>query len=81
VSHYDFHWQIPYRLATPLPLKRGTRLSVTAWYDNSANNPLNPDPSAEVVWGEQSSQEMLVGFFDVAVDPSIDRRSFFIRQQ
>lgn len=81
VSHYNFHWQLPYRLAKPLPLKRGTRLSVTAWYDNSANNPLNPDPSAEVVWGEQSSQEMLVGFFDVAVDPSIDRRSFFIRQE
>jgi len=81
VSHYDFHWQLPYRLAKPLPLKRGTRLSVTAWYDNSANNPLNPDPSAEVAWGEQSSEEMLVGFFDVAVDPSTDRRSFFIRQQ
>jgi hypothetical protein len=81
VSHYDFHWQLPYRLAKPIPLKRGTKLSVTAWYDNSANNPLNPDPSAEVTWGEQSSQEMLVGFFDVAVDPSVDRRSFFIRQQ
>jgi hypothetical protein len=81
VSHYDFHWQLLYRLAKPLPLKRGTKLSVTAWYDNSTNNPLNPDPSAEVKWGEQSSQEMLVGFFDVAVDPSIDRRSFFIRQQ
>jgi hypothetical protein len=81
VSHYDFHWQLPYRLAKPIVLKRGTKLSVTAWYDNSANNPLNPDPAAEVAWGEQSSAEMLVGFFDVAVDPSVDRRSFFIRQQ
>ena len=81
VSHYDFHWQLFYRLAKPIPLKRGAKLSVTAWYDNSANNPLNPDPTAEVGWGEQSLQEMLVGFFDVAVDPAIDRRSFFIRQQ
>ncbi len=81
VGHYDFHWQLPYRLAKPIPLKKGTRLSVTAWYDNSANNPLNPDPSAEITWGEQSSDEMLVGFFDVAVDPSVDRRSFFIRQE
>jgi hypothetical protein len=81
VSHYDFHWQLLYRLAKPLLLKRGTKLSVTAWYDNSPNNPLNPDPSAEVRWGEQSSQEMFVGFFDVAVDPSVDRRSFFIHQQ
>lgn len=81
VSHYDFHWQLPYRLAKPIPLKKGTKLSVTAWFDNSANNPLNPDPSAEVTWGEQSAQEMLVGFFDVAVDPSVDRRSFFIRQK
>ena len=81
VSRYDFHWQLPYRLAKPILLKKGTRLSVTAWWDNSANNPFNPDPSAEVAWGEQSSQEMLVGFFDVAVDPAVDRRSFFIRQQ
>lgn len=79
VDHYDFHWQLLYRLAKPLPLKRGTKLSVTAWFDNSPNNPLNPDPTVDVRWGEQSTQEMLVGFFDVAVDPSVDRRSFFIR--
>jgi hypothetical protein len=81
ISHYNFHWQLPYRLAKPIPLKKGTKLSVTAWWDNSPNNPLNPDPSADVTWGEQSTQEMLVGFFDVAVDPSVDRRSFFIRQR
>lgn len=80
VNHFDFHWQLPYRLAQPIPLKKGTKLSVTAWYDNSANNPLNPNPSADVTWGEQSSSEMLVGFFDVAVDPKINRKTFFIRQ-
>jgi hypothetical protein len=79
VSHYDFHWQMDYRLAEPIALKRGTRLAWTAWYDNSANNPLNPDPSAEVHWGEQSWEEMMVGFFYVAVDPTVDRAGFFVR--
>jgi hypothetical protein len=80
VSKYNFYWQLNYRLAQPILLKKGTRLSVTGWFDNSANNPLNPDPSAEVHWGEQSNQEMMVGFFDVAVDPSFDRKSFFVRE-
>jgi hypothetical protein len=80
VSHYDFHWQMDYRLAQPIALPQGTRLSWTAWYDNSANNPSNPDPAAEVHWGEQSWEEMMVGFFYVAVDPAIDRQSFFVRE-
>jgi mono/diheme cytochrome c family protein len=80
VSKYNFHWQLSYRLAEPIPLKKGTRLSITGWFDNSANNPDNPDPSEEVRWGEQSWQEMMVGFFDVAVDPAFDRKSFFVRE-
>jgi len=80
VSRYNFHWQLSYRFAQPVMLQKGTRLSMTAWYDNSANNPLNPDPKAEVRWGEQSWEEMMVGFFDVAVDPSFDRKSFFVRE-
>jgi hypothetical protein len=79
-SHYNFHWQMFYRLAEPIPLSKGTRLSFTAWYDNSANNPLNPDPAAEVCYGQQSWEEMMVGFFDVAVDPKFDRKSFFVRE-
>ena len=55
-------------------------LSATAWFDNSANNPNNPDPAKEVHWGEQSWEEMMVGFFDVAVDPSVDKKTFFVRQ-
>jgi len=80
VSNYNFHWQLSYRLAEPIPLEKGTRLAWTAWYDNSANNPQNPDPRAEVHWGEQSWQEMMVGFFYVAVDPAVDKRSFFVRE-
>jgi hypothetical protein len=79
VSHYDFHWQLAYQLATPVLLKKGTRLQWIAWFDNSANNPRNPDPSAEVRYGEQSREEMMVGFFDVAVDAGVDKASFFVR--
>lgn len=79
VSHYDFHWQLAYRLATPVLLKKGTRLEWIAWFDNSANNPRNPDPSAEVRYGQQSREEMMVGFFDVAVEASVDKAAFFVR--
>ena len=76
---YDFLWQLSYRLAEPLLLKKGTRLNWIATYDNSAANPRNPDPSAEVRYGFQSWQEMMVGFFDVAVDAGVSKESFFIR--
>ena len=66
---WDFEWQLTYRLAEPLPLKAGTVLQAVAWYDNSSKNPHNPDPSEEVRWGEQTYEEMMVGFFDVAVAP------------
>jgi hypothetical protein len=80
VSHYNFYWQLSYKLATPLPLKKGTRLEWIAWFDNSANNPLNPDPSPEVRYGQQSWEEMMIGFFDVAVALNIDKKSFFAGQ-
>ena len=79
VPHYNFYWQLNYRLATPLPLKKGTKLEWIAEFDNSANNPLNPDPTAEVRYGEQSRQEMMIGFFDVAVEASVDKNRFFVR--
>ncbi len=76
---YHFHWQMSYRLATPLPLKADTLLQAVARFDNSRANPHNPDPEAEVRWGEQTSDEMMVGFFDVAVDPTFDKLRFFQR--
>jgi hypothetical protein len=81
IPHYDFYWQLSYRLAEPIPLKAGTVLQAIATFDNSKNNPHNPDPDSAVTWGEQTSSEMMVGFFDVAVDPSIDKQQFFIRGQ
>jgi hypothetical protein len=81
VAPYDFYWQLEYRLAEPMPLPAGTLLRFTAWYDNSPNNPRNPDPSAEITYGEQSRDEMMVGFFDVAVAPSLDKQKFFNLRQ
>ena len=77
--NYHFHWQMSYRLAEPRLLKAGTELQAVAWYDNSANNPHNPDPQAAVRWGEQTCDEMMVGFFDVAVAPNLDKPAFFHR--
>jgi hypothetical protein len=79
VKPYDFYWQLYYRLAEPMALSKGTKLNWIATYDNSAANPRNPDPAADVRYGPQSWEEMMVGFFDVAVDASVDKPTFFIR--
>lgn len=55
---YDFNWQLGYDLAKPIVLPKGTRIVSIAHYDNSANNPFNPDPNKEVVWGPQNWDEM-----------------------
>ncbi len=79
VINYDFNWQLNYRLAQPLLLPAGTRLACAGYFDNSTNNPRNPDPAVEVRFGEQSWEEMMIGFFDVAVDAGIDKTTFFQR--
>ena len=67
VPKYDFNWQMTYQLAKPLLLPKGTTVEVSAWYDNSPNNPSNPDPKSDVYWGEQSWEEMLAGFIDFVI--------------
>jgi len=79
--NYHFHWQLSYRLADPRLLKAGTKLRAIAWYDNSKNNPHNPDPTKTVTWGDQTSDEMMVGFFDVAVPAAMDKWKFFERNR
>ena len=69
VPNYDFDWQYIYRLRQPKLLPLGTQVRVVGIYDNSAANPRNPDPTAEVRWGEMSSDEMLDGFIEVAYQP------------
>jgi mono/diheme cytochrome c family protein len=78
--NYHFHWQLSYKLAEPRELKAGTRLRAVAWYDNSRNNPHNPDPEKTVTWGDQTSDEMMVGFFDVAVPAGMDKWQYFVRR-
>ncbi len=64
VPHYDFGWQSNYILQKPLHLPAGTRIECTAHFDNSAKNPNNPDPERLVIWGEQTWDEMMIGFLD-----------------
>ena len=64
IPRYDFNWQLHYRLAEPLDLPAGTRLVATAWYDNSKKNPANPDPTRTVGWGDQTWDEMMIGYVD-----------------
>jgi hypothetical protein len=66
VPRYDFNWQSSYRLAKPLSLPKGTRIECQAHFDNSEDNPNNPDPKKAVTWGDQTWQEMMIGFVDYA---------------
>ncbi|WP_010587182.1 redoxin domain-containing protein [Schlesneria paludicola] len=68
VPHYDFNWQTGYRLSEPRTLPKGAKIKSFAAFDNSPNNLANPDPSKTVTWGEQSWDEMLLGYFDIAID-------------
>ena len=74
VPKYDFNWQMTYMMEKPIVLPKGSVLRATAWYDNSPNNPSNPDPKAEVLWGDQSWEEMLAGFVDFVMPVGDDPR-------
>src|SRR5262249_7858329 len=63
VPKYDFNWQITYHLSQPILLPKGSRLRCDAVFDNSADNPNNPDPKRLVTFGEQTWDEMLIGWF------------------
>lgn len=66
VPDYDFNWQTSFVFAEPKTIPRGSRLLCTAHFDNSDQNLANPDPTQDVRWGEQTWQEMLIGWHDVA---------------
>jgi peroxiredoxin len=67
VPRYDFNWQNRYELAEPKRLPAGTTLQCIAHYDNSADNPANPDPGATVRAGQQSWEEMFNGYYDIVL--------------
>ncbi|MCZ6852617.1 MAG: alkyl hydroperoxide reductase, partial [Gammaproteobacteria bacterium] len=61
VPAYDFNWQTSYILEEPKKLPAGTKVVHSTTWDNSAQNPANPDPNRDVPWGQQSWDEMLFG--------------------
>src|SRR5258707_6525313 len=77
VPHFDWHWQNWYNLEQPILLPKGTRIDCTAHFDNSPNNPEAADPTKEVTWGEQSWDEMMVGFFNLVFDAKMPVAQLF----
>lgn len=71
VPAYDFGWRSVYRLVEPRTMPRGTRIDCLAHFDNSAGNPANPDPTKTARWGEQTYDEMMIGFIDYYEDTPI----------
>lgn len=67
VPRYDFNWQLCYRLSKPRPMHPGDAIRYTSWYDNSSDNPANPDPTRDVRWGQQTFDEMHLGYVEYIV--------------
>lgn len=68
VPQYDFGWQTTYTLAEPIRVPKGSKMHCVATYDNSADNLNNPDPTKAVIFGEQTWDEMMYGWFEIALD-------------
>jgi hypothetical protein len=68
VPHYSFDWQLVYRFQDPILIEKGSVLTLTAHFDNSANNPANPDPTKAVRWGDKSEEEMFSNYLEY-LDP------------
>ena len=64
IPRYDFNWQLRYDYAMPRFLPRGTTIKITAVFDNSTENPANPDPTKNVRWGQQTYDEMMIGYLE-----------------
>jgi hypothetical protein len=68
VPKYNFAWQSYYMLKEPVPAPKGTRLDCVAHFDNSEKNKYNPDPKVEVKWGDQTWEEMMIGWMSFTYD-------------
>jgi hypothetical protein len=64
IPRYDFNWQLRYDYARPKLLPRGSQVKITAVFDNSDKNPANPDPTKTVHWGQQTFDEMMIGYIE-----------------
>lgn len=74
VPAYDFAWQSSYRLAEPRAMPKGTRIDCIAHFDNSSKNPANPDPTKTVKWGDQTFEEMMIGYIEYVDDEPISKQ-------
>jgi mono/diheme cytochrome c family protein len=68
VPKFGFNWQTMYYLKRPVALPKGTKLIVTAHFDNSAKNKYNPDPTKAIRWGDPTYEEMMIGWMEYYVD-------------
>jgi hypothetical protein len=67
VPKYDFNWQGSFRFEKPIEVPKGARLECTAYFDNSKRNKDNPDATKDVKWGDQTWEEMMIGWMDYSV--------------
>lgn len=81
VPRYDFNWQLRYELREPLMLPADSTINVTATYDNSADNPANPDPGKQVRWGPQTTDEMMLGYVEYYADAEDGQTGFSPSEQ
>ncbi len=79
VSKYDFNWQLTYRFAEERVFPAGTKIQLSAWFDNSLNNQFNPDAKAAVRFGDQTWEEMMVGAVGLAIDPKTSPATLLVR--
>ncbi len=68
VPKYDFNWQLTYFVKEPIAVPKGSRIDCVAHHDNSAGSKFNPDPAREVRWGDQTWEEMMIGWLDYTID-------------
>ncbi|MFZ0593153.1 MAG: cytochrome c [Bryobacteraceae bacterium] len=80
VPHYNWHWQNWYTLEEPIVLPKGTKIECVAHFDNSPNNPDNADPTRSVPWGEQTWDEMMVGFFNLVFPADLPVERLFAKK-
>lgn len=64
IPRYDFNWQIQYQYSQPKFIPGGSTVRITATFDNSTGNPANPDPTKTVRWGQQTYEEMMIGYVE-----------------
>jgi hypothetical protein len=78
-ARWDFNWQLGYNFAQPVVLPKGTRVIAISHFDNSPNNPFNPDPTKEIRWGLQNWDEMSNCFMGLIIDAETDPKKVFLR--